>query len=78
MRLSIQDFGIGIPESEIDKVCDKYFRASNSSPFQGSGLGLNIVGKYVDLFGGKMEIESELGKGTLITVVLPNQPAQDQ
>lgn len=72
LRLSIQDFGIGIPESEIDKVCDKYFRASNSSPFQGSGLGLNIVGKYVDLFGGKMEIESELGKGTLITVVLPN------
>ena len=75
LRLSIQDFGIGIPESEIDKVCDKYFQASNSSPFQGSGLGLNIVGKYVDLFGGKMEVESELGKGTLITVVLPNQSA---
>lgn len=73
LRISVQDFGIGIPKDELNKVCDKYFRASNSTSFQGTGLGLNIVGKYVELFGGKIDVMSELGKGTTVTVYLPNQ-----
>lgn len=73
LKLCVKDFGIGIPKEEMDQLSQKYFRASNAQGFQGSGLGLNIVRQYLDLFGGKMEIESELGKGSSFTIHLPNQ-----
>ncbi len=67
----IQDSGIGIPPEDLDKLYDSFGRASNVGTIQGTGLGLAIVKNCVDLHGGKIDVESELGAGTKFTVTLP-------
>lgn len=68
---SVQDQGIGIPESEQAQVFESFFRASNTQPIQGTGLGLAIVKRCVELHQGQIHITSEVGVGTTFTVVLP-------
>lgn len=67
----IQDTGIGIPTEDLDKLFDSFGRASNVGTIQGTGLGLGIVKKCVDLHGGNIAVESELGIGAAFTVTLP-------
>ncbi len=67
----IEDRGIGIPLADQDKLFDSFHRASNVGTISGTGLGLAIVKKSVDLHGGKIEVNSEVGVGTTITVTLP-------
>ncbi|HHP7232172.1 MAG TPA: sensor histidine kinase [Xenococcaceae cyanobacterium] len=67
----IKDRGIGIPQSEIPKLFEAFFRGSNVSGIKGNGMGLAIVKNLVDLQGGKLDIVSEIGVGTNITVILP-------
>ncbi len=67
----IADRGIGIPIADQDKLFDSFHRASNVGTISGTGLGLAIVKKSVDLHGGKLEVNSEVGVGTTITVTLP-------
>ncbi len=67
----IQDTGIGIPTEDLDKLFDSFGRASNVGTIQGTGLGLGIVKKCVDLHGGNIAVESELGIGATFTVTLP-------
>jgi PAS domain S-box-containing protein len=71
LELSIQDEGIGIPEEDQKRLFEQFFRASNASNIQGTGLGLNIVKRYVDLLGGRISFESEFGKGTRFTISIP-------
>ncbi len=66
---SVTDEGPGIPADEVDKVTQKYYRASNS--VYGTGLGLALVNEIVSAHGGTLHIESEMGKGTRVTVSLP-------
>lgn len=66
--LSIKDTGIGIPEADKDAIFEQFYRASNSSVSQGSGLGLSIVKKIVDLHGWGIQIESQEGEGTKFIV----------
>ena len=61
---SIRDGGIGIPKEDQKHLFTRFFRAANSVNIQGTGLGLNIVKRYVDLLGGKIRFKSEEGKGT--------------
>lgn len=70
---SVQDYGIGIPEGEKKNVFTKFFRTTNAIKHfaNGSGLGLTIVKKTVDKYGGKIWFESEEGKGTTFFVSLP-------
>lgn len=68
---SVHDEGIGIPPAEHKHIFDRFFRASNSSAIQGTGLGLNIVKRYVDLLGGTISFVSEYGKGSTFTVHIP-------
>jgi signal transduction histidine kinase len=68
----IKDQGIGIPQSDQEQLFDSFQRASNVGNIEGTGIGLFIVKKCVDLQGGKIEIDSEVGRGTQITVSLPN------
>ena len=68
--LSVTDSGIGIPASEIDRACDKFFRGRNAAG-RGSGLGLAIVRQIVDAHGGSLRIESTIGKGTRVALVFP-------
>ena len=71
VRLSVKDEGIGIPEDDKKHMFDRFFRASNAINIQGTGLGLNIVKRYIDLLNGKIEFESEYGKGSTFTIEIP-------
>lgn len=68
---SIRDEGIGIPLEDRKHMFDRFFRASNAGHVQGTGLGLNIVKRYVDLLGGRISFTSECGKGSVFTVIIP-------
>jgi signal transduction histidine kinase len=68
---AIQDEGIGIPEEDHRHMFERFFRASNAGNVQGTGLGLNIVKRYVELLGGSISFSSEYGKGSIFTVRIP-------
>jgi signal transduction histidine kinase len=72
-RVSVIDEGVGIPEEEQKYIFQRFFRAHNVSGTQGTGLGLNIVRKYVKLLQGKIEFNSELNKGSTFTVIFPQE-----
>lgn len=68
--LSVRDEGVGIPEEEQGQLFDRFYRASNVGASQGTGLGLNIVQRYVSLLGGKITFSSVPGN-TVFEVQLP-------
>ncbi len=69
--VDIIDFGIGISDSEIDKVFIPFHRAENVDTIRGTGLGLTIVKESVEQLNGSIHIESQEGKGSRFTVSLP-------
>ena len=69
--VKVKDEGIGIPKEEQQNLFGKFYRARNVTNIQGTGLGLNIVQKYVELLDGTIEFISEQGKGTVFTVKFP-------
>jgi len=71
INFTIKDEGIGISREDQRHLFERFFRASNSGNIQGTGLGLNIVKRYVDLLDGKISFESEFGKGSEFTVSIP-------
>jgi signal transduction histidine kinase len=78
VALSVSDTGIGIPPEQIDNALSAFGQVDN--PFtrsqEGTGLGLPIVKSLVELHSGQFAIESEVGKGTKVTMVLPAQKAE--
>lgn len=73
VEISIADQGIGIPDGDKKHMFERFFRASNSGNIQGTGLGLNIVKRYVDLLNGSISFTSEHKKGTTFLVSIPKQ-----
>ncbi len=71
--ISIKDYGIGIAENEKTHVFKQFFRTKNAETIQGIGLGLHIVQKIVKLMNGAIFFESELNKGTVFVLTLPNK-----
>jgi two-component system sensor kinase FixL len=71
IHIRIKDQGIGIPEEDKPFLFTRFFRANNSGNVQGTGLGLNIVKRYVELLNGSLNYDSELGKGTTFKIVIP-------
>jgi signal transduction histidine kinase len=69
--ITVKDYGIGISEADQEHLFERFFRGQNVTNIQGTGLGLNIVAKYVELLKGKINFESQLNKGTTFTVTLP-------
>ena len=67
----VQDRGIGIPEADMAKISNKFFRATNTGDTPGSGLGLFIVKNIVSGHHGRIDIQSKEGIGTKITLFLP-------
>jgi len=73
-RISVKDTGIGIRKELQQKVFDKFFQVDSSKTrrYEGTGIGLSIAKSIVEAHGGRIELESEEGKGCTFTVVLPN------
>jgi two-component system phosphate regulon sensor histidine kinase PhoR len=71
--LTISDTGIGIPKEEVQRLGERFYRVdrSRSRDMGGTGLGLSIVKHLMIAHGGKMEIESQLGKGTKVSLFFP-------
>mgnify|MGYP003465835305 FL=1 len=69
--ISVIDQGIGISDNDKGHLFSSFFRAANATNIQGTGLGLHIVKRYVDLLGGEVSVESELNKGTTVNFTIP-------
>jgi signal transduction histidine kinase len=77
IRIQVADQGIGIPQEEQDHLFERFFRAKNVTNIQGTGLGLNIVVKYLESMKGRIDFTSELEKGTTFNIVIPNENEED-
>ena len=70
--ITVTDKGIGISQKDQEHLFTMFYRASNVTNIQGTGLGLHIVKRYLDLINGAVNLQSTLGKGTSITITFPN------
>jgi PAS domain S-box-containing protein len=73
ITLNIQDQGIGISAKDQEHLFERFFRATNATNIPGTGLGLHIVAKYVELMHGQVQFSSELEKGTCFTITFQTQ-----
>jgi PAS domain S-box-containing protein len=69
--LQVADEGIGISADDQQHLFTSFFRAANSINIQGTGLGLHIVKRYIDLLQGEIKLQSELNNGTTVTICIP-------
>lgn len=76
LTLTVKDRGIGISKKDQEHLFERFFRARNVINIQGTGLGLHIVARYVDILNGDIEYFSELEKGTTFTLKLPLKEQQ--
>ena len=76
VRVSVSDQGVGIPARELPRIFERFYRAdkARSRELGGTGLGLSIVKHIAQLHGGSVEADSEVGRGTTISVLLPLAP----
>ncbi|AFY70226.1 multi-sensor signal transduction histidine kinase [Thalassoporum mexicanum PCC 7367] len=70
----VVDRGLGIPRKDLPRLFEPFHRAQNVRDLPGTGLGMSIVKKSVDMHGGEIQVETEIGKGSTFTVILPSQP----
>lgn len=71
--LAVSDEGIGIPEEDKEHLFSRFFRARNAETVKGTGLGLHIVQRYVELMGGEIQFESKIGEGTTFLLFFPQE-----
>lgn len=71
LMISVEDQGVGISKEDQAHLFERFFRARNVSTVPGTGLGLYIIAKYLELLGGTIALRSVLGQGTTVTVTIP-------
>jgi len=78
--LSVSDYGVGIGQEDLPRIFERFYRAdkARSRELGGTGLGLSIVKHIAQLHGGRVEAESEVGRGTTIRIVLPLKMTSDR
>ena len=69
--ISVEDTGCGIPKDQQDKIFDRYYQVRGSHQAQGTGIGLSLVRSLVSLHHGRIELDSEVGRGSCFRVYLP-------
>jgi signal transduction histidine kinase len=72
--LWVRDTGIGIPDADRDRVMERFERANHQARQPGAGLGLALVRSFVELHGGRVEIDSRIDEGTTVRCILPLAP----
>jgi signal transduction histidine kinase len=73
VAIAVRDEGVGIPPEETAKVFDKYYRLvrPETEHIAGTGLGLYIVKQIVEMHGGRVDLTSDVGRGSTFTLILP-------
>jgi signal transduction histidine kinase len=71
LSITIVDRGVGIPENDLSKINQPFFRADNVRQIRGTGIGIPLTLRIVELHGGKLEVKSQLNKGTTVQITLP-------
>jgi two-component system phosphate regulon sensor histidine kinase PhoR len=76
IQFSVEDNGIGIPKEDLSRIFERFYRVDKgrSKELGGTGLGLSIVKHLVQAHGGKVWVESQLGKGSTFYFILPGRP----
>lgn len=70
-RVSVRDYGYGIPREDLARIFDKFYRIQRAQNVQGTGLGLSISKNIIEAHGGHINVESVLGKGSVFIIELP-------
>ncbi|MEP7264160.1 MAG: HAMP domain-containing sensor histidine kinase, partial [Bacteroidota bacterium] len=71
LKITVKDYGLGIPEEDQQHLFERFFRARNVTAIQGTGLGLNIVTRYTHLLNGNISFTSTIGKGSEFQILFP-------
>jgi signal transduction histidine kinase len=71
LAIRVRDQGIGIPAADLPRLFEPFHRATNVGTIPGTGLGLVIAKRAIDLHGGRIDVDSRVGEGTTITVTIP-------
>jgi signal transduction histidine kinase len=69
--IAVQDTGIGIGANELDRIFEEFYQVGASRTQEGTGLGLALTRRLVELHGGQLTVESEPGAGSTFTVTMP-------
>jgi signal transduction histidine kinase len=81
VEIIVEDRGVGIPHDELGRIKERYYRAANVGTIPGTGMGLYLADEIIRQHDGRLDIESEEGKGTRVSVMLPvghpSEPAID-
>ncbi len=77
INISVKDQGIGIPDEDKPHMFERFFRAKNVTNIQGTGLGLTIVKRYIDLMDGSIKFKSEYEIGTEFIIMLPRKLSEN-
>jgi two-component system phosphate regulon sensor histidine kinase PhoR len=72
-RIQVSDRGIGIPEQELSRIFEKFYRVPTpeNQEISGTGLGLALVAHIVEAHGGRIEVQSRIGEGSTFSICLP-------
>ena len=71
LEITVKDNGIGISDEDQQHLFQRFFRGKNVTNIQGTGLGLHIIGKYLELLNGTIDLKSSLNNGSTFTVKIP-------
>jgi signal transduction histidine kinase len=71
IKITVEDEGVGICKEDQKHLFETFFRGQNVQNIEGTGLGLHIIKRYVELLKGRVQLKSEIGKGTMVTIFLP-------